>query len=78
MMSLGGFILSSRGLPALRRLADVLNVSGDDWLESAETAAANARLEGRERLRQFQEVELLPAEAECETGTGREVRALPG
>ncbi|UXK13020.1 helix-turn-helix domain-containing protein [Erwinia pyrifoliae] len=53
---------SRPGSDSLKRLADVLNVSGDYLLEGAETQAAKARFEDRELLRQFQEVELLPDE----------------
>ena len=53
---------SRPGSDSLKRLADVLNVSGDYLLEGAETEAAKARFEDRELLRQFQEVELLPDE----------------
>jgi transcriptional regulator with XRE-family HTH domain len=44
----------------LKRLADALGVSGDYLLEGATEAAARARFEDRELLRQFQEVEKLP------------------
>jgi transcriptional regulator with XRE-family HTH domain len=44
----------------LKRLADVLGVSGDYLLEGAVEEAARARFEDRELLRQFQEVEKLP------------------
>lgn len=44
----------------LKRLADVLGVSGDYLLEGAVEEAARARFEDRELLLQFQEVEKLP------------------
>jgi transcriptional regulator with XRE-family HTH domain len=52
-----------RSCPAadtLKRLGDVLGVSGDYLLKGAVEEAARARLEDRELLRQFQEVEKLP------------------
>ncbi|MDC9591778.1 helix-turn-helix transcriptional regulator [Xenorhabdus sp. XENO-10] len=53
---------SRPGSDTLKRLADVLGVSGDYLLEGAETEAAKARFEDRELLRQFQAVEQLPEE----------------
>jgi len=44
---------------ALKRVADALWASGDYLLEGATEAAARARFEDRELLRQFQEVEPL-------------------
>jgi len=44
----------------LKRLADVLGVSGDYLLEGAADEAAKARFEDRELLRQFEEVQALP------------------
>jgi transcriptional regulator with XRE-family HTH domain len=53
---------SRPGSDTLRRLADALGVSGDYLLEGATEEAAKARFEDRELLKQFQEVERLPAE----------------
>jgi transcriptional regulator with XRE-family HTH domain len=53
---------SRPGSDTLKRLADALGVSGDYLLEGAAEEAAKARFEDRELLRQFQEVERLPAE----------------
>lgn len=44
------------------RLADALGVSGDFLLGGTVEQAARASLEDRDLLRQFQEVEQLPAE----------------
>lgn len=44
----------------LKRLADVLGVTSDYLLEGVATEAAKARLEDRELLQQFQDVERLP------------------
>lgn len=52
--------LSRPSADTLKRLADVLGVSGDYLLEGATDEAAKARFEDRELLRQFQEVEGLP------------------
>jgi len=46
----------------LKRLADALGVTSDYMLDGAATAAAKARFEDRELLKQFQEVEQLPDE----------------
>jgi len=54
--------VSRPGADTLKRLADALGVSGDYLLEGAVEEAAQARFEDRELLRQFQEVEKLPAE----------------
>jgi transcriptional regulator with XRE-family HTH domain len=53
---------SRPGSDTLRRLADALGVSGDCLLAGATEEAAKARFEDRELLKQFQEVERLPAE----------------
>lgn len=53
---------SRPGSDTLKRLADALGVSGDYLLEGATEEAAKARFEDRELLKQFQEVERLPAE----------------
>lgn len=54
---------SSRpGGDTLKRLADVLGVTSDYLLEGAVNEVAKARLEDRELLKQFQEVEQLPDE----------------
>jgi transcriptional regulator with XRE-family HTH domain len=53
---------SRPGSDTLRRLAGALGVSGDYLLEGATEEAAKARFEDRELLKQFQEVERLPAE----------------
>ena len=53
--------LSRPTADTLKRLADVLGVSGDYLLEGATDEAAKARFEDRDLLRQFQEVEGLPA-----------------
>jgi transcriptional regulator with XRE-family HTH domain len=53
---------SRPGSDTLKRLADALGVSGDYLLEGAAEEAAKARFEDRELLKQFQEVERLPAE----------------
>ena len=47
---------------ALKRIADVLGVSTDYLIEGSTADVARAQLEDRELLRQFQEVEKLPAE----------------
>ena len=47
---------------ALKRLADVLGVTGDYLLDGAEDQVAKARLDDRELLRQFSEVARLPDE----------------
>jgi len=44
----------------LKRLADALGVSGDYLMEGSTEAAAKARFEDRDLLRQFQEVQQLP------------------
>lgn len=46
----------------LKRLADVLGVTSDYLLDGAATAAAKARFQDQELLKQFQEVEQLPDE----------------
>lgn len=46
----------------LMRLADALGVTSDYLLDGATHEAAKARLEDRELLKQFQEVEQLPDE----------------
>ena len=53
---------SRPGSDTLKRVADALGVSGDYLLEGAAEEAAKARFEDRELLKQFQEVERLPAE----------------
>ncbi len=53
---------SRPGSDTLKRLADALGVSGDYLLEGATEEAAKARFEDRELLKQFHEVERLPAE----------------
>jgi transcriptional regulator with XRE-family HTH domain len=52
--------LSRPSADTLKRLADVLGVSGDYLLEGATDEAAKARFEDRELLRRFQEVQELP------------------
>ena len=52
--------LSRPSADTLKRLADVLGVSGDYLLEGATDEAAKARFEDRELLRRFQEVQDLP------------------
>ncbi len=52
--------ISRPSADTLKRLADVLDVSGDYLLEGAADEAAKARFEDRELLRQFQEVQALP------------------
>ena len=47
---------------ALQRLADALGVSADYLMQGTVEAAAHARFEDRELLRQFQEVETLEDE----------------
>jgi transcriptional regulator with XRE-family HTH domain len=44
----------------LKRLADVLGVSGDYLMEGSADEAAKARFEDRELLKRFQEVQALP------------------
>lgn len=46
----------------LKRVADALGVTSDYLLDGATNEAAKARFEDRELLKQFQEVEQLPAE----------------
>ena len=46
----------------LMRLAEALGVTSDYLLEGATDAAAKAKFEDRELLKQFQEVEQLPEE----------------
>lgn len=53
---------SRPGGDTLKRLADALGVTSDYLLEGAAEEAAKARLEDRELLKQFQEVDRLPAE----------------
>jgi len=52
--------ISRPSADTLKRLADVLGVSGDYLLEGAADEAAKARFEDRELLRQFEEVQALP------------------
>jgi transcriptional regulator with XRE-family HTH domain len=52
--------LSRPSADTLKRLADVLGVSGDYLLEGATDEAGKARFEDRELLRRFQEVQELP------------------
>ena len=53
---------SRPGCDTLKRLADALGISGDYLLAGAAGEPAEARLDDHELLRQFQEVERLPAE----------------
>jgi len=46
----------------LKRIADALGVSGDYLMEGSLDDAARARLEDRDLVRMFQEVETLPEE----------------
>ncbi len=46
----------------LKRIADALGVSGDYLMEGSLEDAARARLEDRDLVRMFQEVETLPEE----------------
>ena len=52
--------LSRPAADTLKRMADVLGVSGDYLLEGAVQEAARAHFEDRELLHMFQEVEKLP------------------
>ncbi len=45
---------------SLKRIADVLNVPADYLMQGATDEAAKSRLQDRDLLRQFQEVEKLP------------------
>lgn len=53
---------SRPSVDTLKRLADALGMTRDYLLDGAATEAAKARLEGRELMKQFQEVEQLPDE----------------
>lgn len=70
---------------ALNRLADALGVTGDYLLNGSTDSVARARLEDRELLQQFQEVETLPDEDKRVVKvlldaflTKRKLRALAG
>lgn len=70
---------------ALNRLADVLGVTGDYLLNGSTDSVARARLEDRELLQQFQEVETLSDEDKRVVKvlldaflTKRKLRALAG
>ena len=52
--------LSRPTADTLRRLSDVLGVTGDYLMEGSTDEAARARFEDRELLRRFQEVQNLP------------------
>ena len=54
--------ISRPAADTLKRLADVLGVSGDYLIEGATEEAAKGRFEDRELLQHFQEVEKLPEE----------------
>ena len=59
----GGEHVPSRPLgDTLKRVADALGVTGDYLLDGGANEAAKARFEGRELLKQFQDVEQLPDE----------------
>lgn len=54
--------ISRPSADTLKRIADALGVSGDYLMEGSLEDAARARLEDRELVRMFQEVETLPDE----------------